>query len=242
MARRTRFHLPGVPLHIIQRGNNRCALFPDDRHRNLYLGLLDELAPLHGCVVHAYVLMTNHVHLLATPAEAKSASKLMKHLGQRYVQHVNRVFHHSGSRLDGRYFSNMVGEDGYFLNCQRYIELNPVRAGMVRRAADFRWSSYHVHAHGQPSLLVSPHREYLALHANPVERHARYRMLVDEGLSEGALSAIRVSVMSGMPLGNAEFVSRVEARLGCSLAIKPPGRHRREKIGPLRGKRGLTPV
>jgi putative transposase len=202
-------------------------MFPDDTHRNLYLGLLDELAPVHDCVVHAYVLMPNHVHFLVTPAEMKSASHLMKHLGQRYVQHVNRVFHHSGSRLDGRYWSNMVGDEGYFLNCQRYIELNPVRAGIVRHAAEFKWSSYPVHARGQPSLLVTPHAQYLAISKDDVERRARYSMLVDEGIAPRTLSAIRSAAISGMPWGNAEFVANVEARLGRSLAIKPGGRHRK---------------
>jgi len=142
MPRRARLVAPGIPLHIIQRGNNRQACFFHDDDYSLYLDWLLDYSELAGCTMHAYVLMTNHVHLLLTPGTKESAGLLMKRLGQRYVQYVNRTYRRSGTLWEGRFRSCIAQEDIYLLICQRYIELNPVRAGMVRYPADYRWSSY----------------------------------------------------------------------------------------------------
>lgn len=141
MPRRARLSLPGIPWHIIQRGNSRSVCFYDEEDCRRYLDELSELAPRFGCAVHAYVLMTNHVHLLLTPVREDSAALLMKHLGQHYVQYVNRVYRRSGTLWEGRFRSCLTQSEDYVLACYRYIELNPVRAGMVRHPGDYRWSS-----------------------------------------------------------------------------------------------------
>lgn len=149
MPRRARLLLPGVPLHIIQRGNNRQACFFGDDDYGFYLDWLTEHARKTGCKVHAYVLMTNHVHLLLSSSKPEGAGALMKALGQRYVQYVNRTYHRSGTLWEGRFRSCLVQEEAYLLACQCYIELNPVRAGMVRRPGDYRWSSYRANGLGE---------------------------------------------------------------------------------------------
>jgi len=142
MPRRARLRLAGLLLHIMQRGNNRTACFFADEDYALYLHHLKELSRKFRCAVHAYVLMTNHVHLLLTPAREDGPSLLMKHLGQRYVQYVNRTYRRSGTLWEGRFRSSIVQERGYLLRCHRYIELNSVRAGMVMHPRDYCWSSY----------------------------------------------------------------------------------------------------
>ena len=171
------------------------------------------MCELYECTVHAYVLMTNHVHLLATPDHSDSISLVMKHLGQRYVQYVNRRYARTGSLWEGRFRSSMVDSAGYFLLCQRYIELNPVRAGMVTRPEEYRWSSHGANALGQPSDLVVPRAEYLALGDTESERRREYRKLFETELGEPHLAAIRDAIRGGFALGGPAFVESVEARL-----------------------------
>ena len=148
MPRRARLSIPGIPWHIIQRGNNRSVCFYAEEDYRLNLHYLEEFSAKFGCVVHAYVLMTNHAHLLLTPQRADSAALLMKSLGQRYVQYINHTYHRSGTLWVGRFRSCLTQTEDYVLACYRYIELNPVRAGMVVRPQDYRWSSYHANALG----------------------------------------------------------------------------------------------
>jgi len=188
MPRRARLSLPGIPWHIIQRGNNRSVCFQAEDDYQFYLHYLREFAERFGCAIHAYVLMTNHVHLLLTPEREDSAPLLMKHLGQRYVQYVNRTYHRSGTLWEGRFRSCLTQSEDYVLACYRYIELNPVRAGMVRRPQDYRWSSYHANGLGRTDALLTPHEEYLRLGRNDQDRREAYRALfrahVDEALVE----------------------------------------------------------
>ena len=162
-CRGARLSLPGIPWHIIQRGNNRAVCFHAEEDYQFYLHYLKEFAGKFDCAVHAYVLMTNHVHLLLTPARADSAGLLMKHLGQRYVQYINRAYRRSGTLWEGRFRSCLTQSEEYVLACYRYIELNPVRAGMVLKPEDYRWSSYHVNGLGKPNALIAPHDEYRRL-------------------------------------------------------------------------------
>ena len=157
MPRRARLSLSHVPLHIIQRGNNRQACFFADENYRFYLDWLARHADKTGCRVHAYVLMTNHVHLLISTERAEAPGALMKGLGQRYVQYVNRTYHRSGTLWEGRFRSCLTQEEDYLLACQRYIELNPVRAGMVEHPAEYRWSSYRANAQGEADALLKPH-------------------------------------------------------------------------------------
>src|SRR5205085_1772900 len=152
MPRRARLTIADHPLHVIQRGVDRAACFRDDHDRVLYLGLLGEVGPRFRCSIHAYVLMTNHVHLLLTPRTREGPARLMKHVGQRFVQHFNRKHRRTGTLWEGRFRSSIVDTRDYLVRCQRYIELNPVRAGMVRRAEDYVWSSHRANIGIEPSL------------------------------------------------------------------------------------------
>ncbi len=214
MPRRARLKFAGVPLHIIQRGNNRIACFFAEKDYRFYLRHLEELAQRFECGVHAYVLMTNHVHLLITPSETDSASLLMKHLGQRYVQYVNRVYRRSGTLWEGRFKSSLVQRQGYLLKCQRYIELNPVRASMVPHPCDYPWSSYRANADLRASALVTPHDGYIALGETPEQRAAAYRRLLEFKLDEEDLKEIRSAANGGFALGNQRFKDEISAMLG----------------------------
>ena len=160
MPRRPRLKLAGIPVHLIQRGNNRGACFFEDDDYQFYLDHLGEPCRKYRVDLHAYVLMTTHVHLLMTPKKGEGASQVMKHLGQRYVQYVNRTYRRSGTLWEGRFRSCLVGEEEYLLGCQRYIELNPVRAGMVEHPGEYRWSSYRCNAQGSANALIRPHPLY----------------------------------------------------------------------------------
>src|SRR6185312_13463069 len=179
MPRHARLRIAGLPLHVIQRGNNRARCFTREGDYGLYMGMLGELCVKFECELHAYVLMTNHVHLLMTPGDAASVSNVMKNLGQRYVQHVNRMDGRSGSLWEGRFRSSIVDTEAYLLRCYRYIECNPVRAGMVADPADYPWSSYRANALGEADPVITPHVRYLSLGQTGIERRIRYLKLFE---------------------------------------------------------------
>jgi putative transposase len=174
MPRRARLSVPGIPWHIIQRGNNRSPCFYAEDDYGLYLHYLGELSEKFGCAIHAYVLMTNHVHLLLTPEREDSAALLMKHLGQRYVQYINRTYQRSGTLWEGRFRSCLTQSEGYVLACYRYIELNPVRANMVRHPREYRWSSYRANAEGKLNTFTTPHDLYQRLGRSATGRQEAY--------------------------------------------------------------------
>ena len=224
MARHARFRLTNVPLHIVQRGVNRCACFGGDPDRGVYLALLDELAGHHECALHAYVLMTNHVHLLLTPRELDGASVMMKLLGQRYVQYFNRRHKRTGTLWEGRFRSSLVDSQGYLLRCHRYIELNPVRAGMVDRAADFAWSSHGWNAYGSTAqAAISHHDVYRALGSDDQERQAAYRALFGSTLTNHELEQIREAARGGFALGRPAFIEGLESAIGRRVSRKKRG-------------------
>lgn len=228
MPRRARRRLAGFPLHIIQRGNNRTPCFFAEGDYSLYLYHLEKLAGEFGCAVHAYVLMTNHVHLLLTPDRPEGPSLLMKHLGQRYVQYVNRRYRRSGTLWEGRFRSSLIQEQGYLLRCYRYIELNPVRAGMVRHPRDYRWSSYRANGERGTSRLITPHEVYLMLGRREEERHAVYRSLFGSELAPQEVEEIRSAVSGGFALGNERFKAEMSAALGRRVKRGVPGRPRKQ--------------
>lgn len=201
MARRERPRVAGLPVHIIQRGNNRQACFYAEADYRFFLRQLSELATRCWCEVHAYVLMTNHVHLLLTPSLPQGASLLMKLLGQRYVQYINRIYRRSGTLWDGRFRSSLVQDGRYVLACYRYIEMNPVRANMVKHPAEYPWSSYASNAAGQAMSWLTPHGEYLALGSDDEKRQAAYGGLFDGEVDPQLLRDIRVSAHAGYALG-----------------------------------------
>ena len=214
MSRRLRLSIEGVPLHILQRGTDRRRCFFEDGHYTLYLGLLTELARIHACDVHAYVLMTNHSHILLTPRPGGNVSGLMKNLGQRFVQCVNKGMKRTGTLWDGRFKSFPVNSESYLFHCHRYIERNPVRAGMVACPAQYRWSSFPANALGVPSPLITPHPLYQALGENDPQRRAEYRQWVEFPDDEGALVNIRSAVQSGLPLGMPPSIAKLASSGG----------------------------
>ena len=224
MPRRARLRIAGAPLHIIQRGNNRGACFFADHDYGCYLRHLEELAARYACSIHAYILMTNHVHLLLTPGRPDGASLLMKYLGQRYVQYVNRVYDRSGTLWEGRFRSSIVQAETYLLRCQRYIELNPVRAGMVNTPGAYRWSSFSANALRHRSALVTPHPLFLVLGTHESSRRAAYLELFRSELEPGELEEIRTSANAGYALGNERFRKEMALALGRRAGPGKPGR------------------
>jgi len=216
MPRHARFRVDGYPYHVIQRGNNRGACFVDDRDRVFYLGLLEEFSATNRCDVHAYVLMTNHVHLLVTPESGEGVSQFMKDVTQRYTQRFNRKYKRTGSLWEGRFRSSVV-DAGHAMRCQRYIELNPVRAGMVPHPAFYPWSSYQANAEGRPSNLVKTHSQFLTLGPDERSRRDAYIDFLEEAVLPRELERIRSAARGGFALGDAQFGARMKALLGESL-------------------------
>lgn len=185
MPRRPRNAIPGIPLHITARGNDRVRTFHTDQDRARYRTLLIETSREQDCAIHAWVLMPNHVHLLVTPGEAKSASRMMQRVGSRFVRYINAVYGRTGTLWEGRFRSFVVPNDRYLLTCARYIELNPVRAGLVSAPRNYTWSSYRYHALGDPDPVVAPHAVYERLGRTPRERQAEWIALCnDESLPQ----------------------------------------------------------
>lgn len=224
MARLPRFFVPGYPLHVIQRGNNREALFFDEDDYRLYLQWLGEAALRHGCAIHAYVLMTNHVHILVTPKQPDSLPKTFQSLGRRYVQYVNTIYQRTGTLWEGRYRATLIESEGYLFTCCRYIELNPVRAEMVAHPREYPWSSYHFHAAGSADPLLTPHTLYQELGRTAAERHKAYRALFRHHLSEETLEAIREATNKAWVLGSERFKHRLARRIDRRLTPLPRGR------------------
>ncbi|XCN74007.1 MAG: transposase [Candidatus Electrothrix aestuarii] len=228
MPRRPRIIVPGTPLHIVQRGNNRQACFFADEDYLFYLDWLKEYAKSAKCAVHAYVLMTNHVHLLLTPKKADSAGSLMKRLGQRYVQYVNRTYQRSGTLWEGRFRSCIIQEETYLFTCQKYIEMNPVRAGMVGYPGEYRWSSYSRNACGEKSKLIKPHFLYQELGETCKERQDAYQALFRHELDMVEIDKIRKATNGGFSLGNDRFHAEVSAMLGRWVTPGKAGRPRKK--------------
>jgi putative transposase len=201
-------------MHAILRGIDRGAIFFADTDDRIFLDALADQAAAELVRVHAYVLMTNHVHLLMTPATDLGPSLLMKGLGQRYVQHVNRTYARTGTLFEGRFRSSIIEGDTYLLACHRYIELNPVRAQMVEEPGDYPWSSYGANALGRADPVVSPHPLYSALHESDEGRRQAYRNLFADSLPESVLSAIRDATNGGFVLGSSRFEKQIAAMLG----------------------------
>jgi len=227
MPRRPRVHVDGLPLHIVQRGHNREPCFCGEQDYSSYLHWLGEALAEFECALHAYVLMTNHVRLLLTPRTAEAVPKLMISLGRRYVQYVNRSYRRTGTLWDSRYKSSLVQAETYLLACQRYIELNPVRAAMVEDPAHYRWTSYRANALGQTDPRLTPHPLYRSLGRSDQDRQGAYRALFRAQFDRAALDDIRLALNQSQPLGNARFYAKIEKMTGIRREAKPRGRPRR---------------
>jgi len=231
MPRRPRLDLPNIPQHIIQRGNDRQPCFFADVDRLRYLDDLREICTKEDCAVHAYALMTNHVHLLATPSSGGQIGRLMQALGRRYVRFVNDRYRRTGTLWEGRYKSCLVDSETYLLRCYRYIELNPVRAGMVARPSDYGWSSHAANAAGRHDPLVREHPAYQALGASASERQLAYRRLFDTPAAADEVDTIRLYLQRQHALGSSRFKDAIERQLARPVGPAKVGRPRKPRQG-----------
>ena len=228
MTRLPRYVIPGQPQHIIQRGNNRQVIFAHDADYSFFRDALVEAADKHGLAIHAYVWMTNHIHLLATPEFDHSISKVFQSVGRRYVQYFNFTYRRSGTLWEGRYRATVVDSEQYLLTLMRYIELNPVRAGMVSHPGDYPLSSYLFSANGEKGLntdWLTPHSEYLRLGITPTDRQVAYRQLFQAAIPEDDLKGIRDATHKGWALGGERFRTQIEAmgnRRALSMGVGRP--------------------
>lgn len=207
-------YLPDCPQHIIQRGNNREACFVNEQDYKVYLTYLAHAAGNYDVAIHAFVLMTNHVHLLATPSDKDGVSRMMQALGRRYVQYFNFTYDRTGTLWEGRYKSTLVESDAYLFAVYRYIELNPVRANMVAHASEYPWSSYQFNAIGRPIALITPHCLYYALGRRPEERQSAYRDLFKGRMPEAEIQQIRDATNRAWILGSERFKRNFEEQTG----------------------------
>src|SRR5262249_22520314 len=214
MARQPRYALAHQPQHVIQRGNNRVKIFSSDADREFLLEKLAFAAGKHGCAVHAYVLMTNHMHLLVTPDSAAGIGRMMQTLGRYYVQYYNYYQRRSGTLWEGRYRATVIDTEQYLLTCMRYIELNPVRAtGMVCHPGEYPWSSYRRNAMGENNSLITPHAEYQRLGSTDEERQSAYRQLFGKAIAESTLGEIREATNKAWVLGSEGFKMMIAQQL-----------------------------
>ena len=226
MPRKPRMSLPGVPCHVIQRGNNRDVCFYSEQDYLFYLECLRSACKRYRVSVHAYILMTNHVHLLMSPDDEFGITRVMQSIGRRYVQYINRTYRRSGTLWEGRYKSSLINAEDYLLACYRYIELNPVRANMVTHPGDYRWTSYRFNGEGEHHDWLSPHPVYLSLGCDESERQVHYRELFKIELDPDLIGKIRSTAQFSMPLGSDRFKSQIEMALGRKIGQSKRGRPR----------------
>ncbi len=228
MPRKPRFFIPGVPVHIVQRGHSREPVFFEDADHQAYLYWLKEGSNRYSVDVHAYVLMSNHIHLLVTESNAHGISRLMQYLGRHYVQYINHNYGTSGSIWEGRYKASLVHDEEFLLTCMRYIELNPVRANMVRSPGHYRWSSYRFNGQGRSDSLVTPHSIYQALGKTQPTRLEVYKELFKAHVDKDTLVDIRSAWQTGTPLGNDYFLQKIEDKLKCKVGQARRGRPKKK--------------
>ncbi len=230
MPRLARFVITGQPQHVIQRGNNRQDIFRVEGDYHFYLEKLKEAAEKHRCDIHAYVLMTNHVHLVVTPHRDNSIGKMMQMLGRYYVQYFNYLNERTGTLWEGRYKATLIDTEQYLLTCMRYIELNPVRANnLANHPSQYPWSSYRYHALGQRDELITPHREYRRLGTTQADRQAAYRQLFRTRIPDTTLEAIREATNKAWVLGSDRFVQRMAKQLERSVRSSGHGGDRKSE-------------
>lgn len=228
MARLPRIYVENQPQHVIQRGNNRESIFATKQDYLFYLECLQNAAEIYELHVHAYVLMTNHVHLLVSPQRENSIGKVMQSIGRRYVQYFNYNNDRTGTLWEGRYKATLIDSEQYLFTCMRYIELNPVRANMVSHPKEYPWSSHHSNALGEPNEWLNSHKLYRRLGKEPEERQKAYHALFRHHLSSQVIEDIREATNKAWVLGSNRFKKKVEKLAGRRAAPIPKGRPRNE--------------
>lgn len=233
MARKPRFTLSGVPQHIIQRGHNREPCFYAESDYSRYLDNLQEAAKKNQVVIHAYVLMTNHVHLLATPGQPYSVTHMMQDHGRKFVRYINRTYQRSGSLWESRYKASLIDSEAYLLTCMRYIELNPVRANMVVHPGEYRWSSYAHNATGRENPLIEPHPVYKRLGKSADQRQYAYRELFHSSIDTDQIHQIRDALNQELVLGREDFKQKIEQMTKRQVWAGQAGRPRLAETSPI---------
>ena len=229
MARRPRFNLVGVPQHVIQRGNNREPCFYEDEDYRFYLDCVEEFSKKYDCLIHAYVLMTNHVHMLVTPQQEFAVSQMMQSVGVKYVRYINSTYKRTGTLWEARYKASLIDTKNYLLVCMCYIELNPVRAGMTEVPGEYRWSSYRANAYGDDSSCLTQHPVYVALSKNKERRLFTYRELFLGKLAYDQLHEIRDALNQELVLGDSYFKEKIEIMTNRRVVPGKPGRPKVEE-------------
>jgi len=224
MARLPRLTVPGYAHHLIQRGNNRQAIFAGDADRQFLLDLFAEHAKACDVAVHAYVLMDNHFHLLATPATAQGLAQMMQAVGRRYVRNFNDRQKRTGTLWEGRFKSSLIQSERYLLACMAYIDLNPVRAGMVAQPGDFRWSSYAHHTGQRAEPWLTPHPLFWELGNTPFAREMAYANLVESGIASVQQTALTDATLRGWALGEPDFVANLQKQTPRRVSKTTAGR------------------
>jgi len=217
------------PQHVIVRGLNREAIFYKNEDYEFYLDKLKNACEKHHCRLHAYVLMTNHVHLLLTPKTESSIGKTIQSVGRYYVQYFNYHYERTGTLWEGRYKATLIDSETYLLTCYRYIELNPVRVKMVDHPSEYPWSSYQYNARGEANQNITPHRLYLRLAKTAQARQKAYRGLFKSRLSDQLLEDIRESTNKAWVLGSSQFKQKIEKKLNRRALPLPKGGDRRSE-------------
>lgn len=197
MARLRRILVPGVTQHVIQRGNGRCDIFRSPADYDMFLVMLRDVLTKFSLAVHSYVLMSNHVHLLVTPGDPKALPRVMQSVGRRYVPYFNRAYERTGGLFQGRYRSMAVDDERYWFTCMRYIELNPVRAGLVHRPDAYEWSSFHANGRGLHDGVLTPHPLYIGLGQTSASRARSWTAMCEEALPKQDLAEIRAAIVKG---------------------------------------------
>ncbi len=230
MARLPRYFVKGQPQHIIQRGNNRELIFVHDDDYKFYLECLLSAINKNKLSVYAYVLMTNHVHILASPETETSISKTFQSVGRRYVQYFNYTYKRTGTLWEGRYKATVIDSDQYLLTCMRYIELNPVRAGMVEQPSEYPWSSYAANAEGKKNKLIKLHKVFRQMGTSEEKRQSAYRQLFQLAIGKSDLDALREATNKGWVLGSEHFREKIERLSGRRAVAKLRGRPKKEDV------------
>lgn len=237
MARRKRLFIPGIPTHVYQRGNNKIPIFFSEKDYSLFLNMLQEAKVKHPCLIYGYCLMPNHFHLLIEPEEKNNISLLMKFLGAKYVHYINKIHSRTGTLWEGRFKCSLVDREAYFLTCLRYIELNPIRAGLVKSLALYKWSSYRARALGEKSKVLDLSKWYFDLGNDSFERQNRYKEFFrDYTIPEPAHLLIKEMLHKGGLTGDTKFKEQIEGILGRKILFRPQGRPFKEQFNVQSGR------
>lgn len=233
MARLPRLVVPNQPHHIIQSGNDRQSIFRDTGDYAAFLGWLREATRQFKVAIHAYALMPNHLRLLASPSDDAGLARMMQWVGRHYVPYFNVRYQRTGTLWQGRYKATVIDSEQYFLLCSRYIELNPVRTGIVADPADYPWSSFAHHVGFKSDPLITDHPLYWALGNTPFSREAAYKALVDQGLTTGQVNVLDEATLKGWPLGSEKFKTLLAKQV--NRRVSPAKRGRPAKANPAAG-------